>query len=331
MAARAGRSGANVIGVFARELCEKYPAAPSVQLARMLRKRHPLLFHSVEQARLAVRYYRGSHGEYNRRHVKDVVERLEIPLAEETPFRVVELPRDVNRWLVVADLHCRYHDPVAVAAALEWGCGAKCDGVLILGDFLDFYRLSRFNKIPTASTLREEVECAGKILDAMVKHLNPKRIVYKGGNHENRLTPYLCENAPELYDLTTQVAVERAEKELRKRRCQWVPPTQILRHHALGILHGDEFGSGAWAPVSPARTSFLKATECALVGHWHRTSEYTQNTLSGETITTWSVGCLCNLHPQYRPLNNWNHGLALLETKGEWRVTNKRIVNGEVL
>ena len=85
------------------------------------------------------------------------------------------------------------------------------------------------------------------------------------------------------------------------------------------------------SPVNPARGLFLKGYECAIESHYHRTSEHTEPTLLDKVITTWSLGCLCDLHPDYAPLNKWNHGFGLLyiDDKG-WKFVNKRIVQGEV-
>jgi hypothetical protein len=51
-------------------------------------------------------------------------------------------------------------------------------------------------------------------------------------------------------------------------------------------------------------------------------------------ITTWSLGCMCELHPPYMPLNKWNHGFAIvdLDDNGtDFEVRNKRILKGKVL
>ena len=51
------------------EYLDKYPDAPSNQLARMLYRDHPLVFPTQEMARRKIRYYRGKSGEHNRKHL----------------------------------------------------------------------------------------------------------------------------------------------------------------------------------------------------------------------------------------------------------------------
>ena len=54
--------------------------------------------------------------------------------------------------------------------------------------------------------------------------------------------------------------------------------------------------------------------------------------MNGKITTTWSLGCLSELHPQYAPLNKWNNGFAIVDIDGrKFDVRNKRILNGEVL
>ena len=84
--------------------------------------------------------------------------------------------------------------------------------------------------------------------------------------------------------------------------------------------------------MNAARGLFLRAKACAIGAHSHSTSQHDEPNVRGESLAAWSVGCLCDLHPEYAPLNKWNHGFALLEYRGgdDWEVENKRIVNGRV-
>ena len=79
---------------------------------------------------------------------------------------------------------------------------------------------------------------------------------------------------------------------------------------------------------------FLKAKTSCFQGHNHQTSEHTEPTLTGKMVTTWSLGCLCELHPAYMPLNRWNHGFAIVDlgaNKDDFEFRNKRIFNGKIL
>ncbi len=110
-------------------------------------------------------------------------------------------------------------------------------------------------------------------------------------------------------------------------------PGAIHLNNLWGI-HGHEYVGGISAPVNPARGLFLKAKVSTFQGHNHQTSEHTEPTLTGKMVTTWSLGCLSELHPAYMPLNKWNHGFAEvdLDPNGEdFEFNNKRIFKGKIL
>jgi hypothetical protein len=158
------------------------------------------------------------------------------------------------------------------------------------------------------------------------------KFIWKLGNHEDRIEKYLMAQAPALVGvkaLQTSSLFELTGKEI-----DIVKANNPIRHRALTLIHGNEYGATFTPPVNAARGLFLKANACVVGAHRHTTSEHTETTLRGEVITCWAIGCGCDLHPEYAPLNKWNHGHGYLETtaKGEfWKFHNKRIVKGVVV
>ena len=323
------------VGDAAVEYCRRFSYASSRQLARMLRRDFPLLFRNGEAARHAIRYYRGQCGRALRQEVEKAgtsVPRYDLPKPEAVNFKIVPIPEDVERWLVLADLHIPYHDDSALACAMDWAKAKanRCDGILILGDLLDCYQLSHWERDPRRRRFKAEVADAMSILDILMKELRPRRMIWKGGNHEARLEHYLLQHAPELFDMD-EFRFE-SFMDLKAKKIQWVEPLHVLEYRHLMVLHGHEWG-GRWGgdPVNPARTAYLRTHECALVAHQHRTSEHTEKSAMGTTVTCWSVGALCNLHPDFRVINPWNLGFGALDTRGGWKVQNMRIVEGDVV
>ncbi|MFA6245180.1 MAG: metallophosphoesterase [Candidatus Hydrogenedentales bacterium] len=329
-------------GEAAVQLLEEFPTSPSHTLAKLAVKRWPELFTSLDHARQTIRNHRGAKGSNNRkrfpasagrRRAASDVEACRrwgfVPPAEVNPWRVHRLPPKVKRWLILADLHIPYHDPDAVKIALDYGKQTHCDGVILLGDIPDCYRLSRFAVDPRQRRFPEEVEAVRGFLRGLQKQFGT--IVWKAGNHEMRLERYLMTRAPDLFGM--EAFSWEAFMGLKTEGIVWVPPMDPIVQGKLTLLHGHEWPAGTSTPVNPARTAFLKATACVLVAHQHRSSEHTEQTLDGTTVTCWSVGCLCDLHPSYRPIaNKWNSGLACLDlTAGTWRVENRRIIQGEVV
>jgi hypothetical protein len=61
---------------------------------------------------------------------------------------------------------------------------------------------------------------------------------------------------------------------------------------------------------------------------------HTTNDVNDTMLTTWSFGCLCDLHPDWNPYADWNHGFALIniEKNGFFEVENRRILqNGKIV
>lgn len=230
--------------------------------------------------------------------------------------------------LVVSDIHFPYHDPGALELAIQHGVDAGCETLLVNGDLLDFYKLSRFIKDPTETNVCEELEMAKQFFDLVAPLFS--KIVYKLGNHEDRLEHYLWSKAPELIGLpfTTLGALIDNEK------VEIVGSRQLMKAGRLNIVHGHEFGTSVFNPVNPARGLFLRSKCSTMAGHHHQTSEHHENNVNGDAMACWSTGCLCDLSPTYSPFafTKWNHGFATVETEpsGEFTVRNCRIIGGKV-
>jgi predicted phosphodiesterase len=325
----------------AEQLLRRHPDAPSRQLGRMLRREAPEVFCNEESARSAIRNLRGAHGRHNRTKLRGQHRRPKadaaacqrwgslLPPADPTDFAWVDLPAGPERYLILADLHIPYHDQKAISIALAHAEG-NCDGVLILGDLVDAHQISHWSRDPRKRNFVGEVDMANRCLDAIAK-LKPKATIWKAGNHELRLERYLQQRAPEIAGLCDKFSY-RSECELDARGILWVPPAHPIRHGMLTLIHGHEWGNRFASPVNAARGAFLRALECTIEGHGHRSSYHAETTLRDRTIRCWSIGCMCNTHPEYRPLGNkWDLGFAYLNTGSEWTIESHTIIGGAVL
>jgi hypothetical protein len=204
------------------------------------------------------------------------------------------------------------------------------DSVLLNGDTLDCYSLSKYEKDPRKRTFSDELQSARELLEAIRDAFPGCPIYFKIGNHEERYERYLSFKAPELLGCTDF----KLENLLRfgEYGVQLITDKRIIKAGKLSIMHGHEFFGGG-AGVNPARGYFMRAKESVMCGHNHQTSEHTEPTLSGDIITAWSTGCLSELHPMYMPVNKWNLGFAFveIESDGTFKVHNKRIFNGKIL
>jgi hypothetical protein len=120
----------------------------------------------------------------------------------------------------------------------------------------------------------------------------------------------------------------------REKGIEVIASNRYMKLNELNGIHGHEYIGGISAPVNVARGLYLRGKVSAFQGHNHATSEHTETDMNGKVTTTWSIGCLSELHPSYMPLNRWNHGFAYVhldENGKDYQFFNKRIYKGKTL
>jgi predicted phosphodiesterase len=314
------------------EALRLYPDLPSHQLARMIYRDNPTVFPNQEAVRNAIRYRRGAAGKAHREKVN-----LEAPT---TPVRTIPdswarewspfIMDGVSKVAIFSDIHVPYHTPEAIECAVKRAKKQDVDGIILNGDTIDCHSLSQFIRDPRARSFKEERQTTNELLEYLRQEFPNARIVWRDGNHEDRFKTYMMQKAPEVYD-ERFFSIDRLLN-FDDLCIEYVTDKRIVMLGGLAVMHGHEFFKGFAPPVNPARGAYLKAKQSVIVGHHHRTSEHTETALDGTMTTTWSVGCLSDLHPAYSPYNSYNHGSAIVTLDGSYyEVANYRIVNGRAL
>lgn len=324
--------------------CKKYRELPSRTLARLLfnNPKHKGLWTSVECIRLAVMRRRGR-SEKGRGQKDGCVSTA--PTVQWNPEKFIP-PSDEQKWipydftvdrdcrgLVFGDLHFPYHSVSALKCLLERGRKINPAFIIINGDGLDFYKLSRFHKDPRKRDVVGEIKKANEFLDVLDEMFPKAKKVWKNGNHDERLQHYINAHGAELFDIINEKISLDKLLELEERGWDYVDDQRLIYANELTILHGHEYPTPVIGPVNAARGLFVRAIGCALVNHHHQISEHTSSTIRGKPITTKSIGCLCELNPAYARLNKWSQGFAELELgrRSGFAIHNKRIHNGRLL
>lgn len=309
-----------------KDAIRRFNHLPKRTIARyILHNYGPLFDGNVEKIRSAIRYQTGQLGDAGREKNKNKIEHSPQKLPP-TWRKVVEpyhLPPGL--WLVIADLHIPFHEPLPIEAAIKYGQAEKITGILLDGDIQDCAAVSFW---PSAAKrdFDKEIELFIDFFDFLEAEFPGVKIVYKPGNHEYRLPRYFQARAPEMIGMPLK-AVE-AVLGLEYRGIEQLEYKQVVMAGELPIFHGDEFRRIDVA-VNPARGLFMRAKQWALCAHCHRTSENSTTNASGTYLTTWSIGCLCDLHPEYNPIgNDWNWGFATVnvEKSGDFEVVNRRVL-----
>ena len=312
-----------------KEYIRKFPEHGNRTIAQLVVKENPNLYPTLESARSAVRYARGNIGKKartvgdNNLHRKNgKAGEYKIPKSLTPKKRIVRIPD--GKTLLLSDIHLPYHDVEALECALDHGHDA--DNVILNGDTVDFYATSRWDTDPNHRDLSGELQASRQFLMHLRERFPKANIYFKIGNHEERWEKFLWRKAPELCgvpDFKMEKLLNFEDLDIQE-----IGGRQLTKAGGLWILHGHEFFN-TFDPVNFARTLQVKTGVCTIAGHKHKSSQHSVKSMDGETIACWSVGCLCDLEPDYMPVNQWNLGFAEITHKGkQFEVNNYRIIDG---
>lgn len=184
---------------------------------------------------------------------------------------------ELERVLFIPDTHAPYHDKRAWKLVMEVGGWFKPDILVHLGDLADFYKVSAHSKDPDRTlSFRDEVEQT-RSLRAEMDALKAARKIFIEGNHEDRLTRYLADKAPELFGFVTTDSL----LELTANGWEFVPYRQSAKIGKLHLTH--DVGSGGKYSTARALETFQHSVA---IGHHHAV----QYQVAGDATGNYQVG-----------------------------------------
>jgi UDP-2,3-diacylglucosamine pyrophosphatase LpxH len=220
------------------------------------------------------------------------------------------------RELNLSDLHIPYHDPFAWQLTLNIVKRVLPTGINLLGDMMDFYRLSVFDKDPSRfedGGLQNELDQWYRMAREL-KAAAPTncRFRYLKGNHEDRLRRYLMRN-PELHGLRVlelealmrvdDLGIEYCEDEI-----EIAKGTLIGKH---GNVVRKDSAYSAKGELEKERYAIS-----TISGHTHRLGTHYVTTRLG-VVKANENGCLCMLNPEFVKNPNWQQGFTMTTHWGE--------------
>lgn len=299
-------------------------------LAMVLYNENPDLFKDSEAARTYIRTVLQTAG--NKKYKIDNEIARKFALIPETIDEVVNtepffIPKFIKKSLVLADIHGRFYDKKAFEIAINDGVKHGCDSVIILGDYMDFYKDSKFDKDPSIAYIFEEQEWGQDVLSLLQETF--KYVVLKKGNHDVRREKRierLSITMPELMGISSYQDYLFFEGS----NINFVEDYNHIVFGKLNMFHGHEYYGGAGIHVAYNRLH--KTFDNSMSAHSHITNSVGIKTINNEFYGSWTIACLCKLFAKYAPKNNWNHGFARIEKEdsGEFEVNNRRIINGKI-
>jgi predicted phosphodiesterase len=306
-------------------------------LSRLLPELYPSEFKNVETARTIIRRVTGASGKALRETVKTRIEWKGLQLPEPDKNDYSKFIIREKRVGILSDIHFPHYDKIALDTAIKYLKSWKPYCILLNGDIIDCYHLSNWERDPRQRDFNEELDIVCSFILQLGKLFPGVRIIWKLGNHEDRYEKKILQRVPELvklklfdFDAVVRHYMQDVYKENLK--VDFVKNKRLMMIGKLNVGHGHELLRGIAAPVNPARGFYMKTKSNFLGGHHHQISEHTEPDINEQIVGTWSTGCLCDLHPDYMPLNKWSHGFATVENFGsDFEVNNKKIIKGKVM
>jgi len=247
--------------------------------------------------------------------------------AGEVNVRPAELIPGKHRTLIISDIHIPYHDKAALSIALREALKQGVDTIILNGDVVDFYQVSRWDRTPDKATIQIECQIAVQFFTALRRLFPDANIYFTEGNHEDRLTRYVLNKAPELFSLG-MISTHNILR-LEEFGIKWIDQYTRIELGQLNVLHGHQVGGSG---INVAQNKFRRAKCNLIFGHHHTSQNYIEKTLDQKVVGAWAVGCLSDLSPDYLPNNNWVHGFAIVYTDeaGAFTVNNYKIIDGQI-
>lgn len=207
--------------------------------------------------------------------------------------------------LIGSDFHIPFQDNKAVDAFIDYAIETQPEVIVINGDLLDFYRLSKFTKAEGRNP-RQEIAEAKIILESLREGCPYTDIYYPIGNHESRLETYVFNKAPDLESIIDSFYDLLECKRFKVQGCH-----RVVINNEIVLKHGDFVAQKAGQTAIKEMDSSYSS---GATGHTHRLAKIIRR-INGKKFYWLETGCLCDLQPHYKLQPDWTQGFGILKIK----------------
>lgn len=210
-----------------------------------------------------------------------------------------------------ADTHFEFQDPKAVARFLKLVKVEDPGTVVIAGDILDEYTLSKFLRVPSNRGFTDEIQAGKKFLYDLREAAPDANIVVESGNHDQRAFKRIIEKLPEIHGLITFGGLLGCE-ELSILVLDDVEGVNYYEWHDVVVGHFNkavkQAGRSSYALMEQYHKNFIQP-------HAHRGGLSFKRFWDHE-LWAMDLPCLCRLDPKFCVRPDWTQGAALVEWDG---------------
>lgn len=210
-----------------------------------------------------------------------------------------------EKAICLSDVHAPYEDLNAIEKTMSFIKWYKPDRVFLLGDIIDFYSISSFDKNPDEMDLQRELDSTISFLKKLRKSAPKAQIDFLWGNHCLRLQKYIWKNSGilKLKKLKLEELLE-----LKDYNINLIPPKEKLYFYNIRLEHGKVVRKHSGYS---AKAQMEARGMTGISGHTHRLGSHYLSNESG--FYAWfENGCLCELNPEYADEPNWQQGFTII-------------------
>jgi hypothetical protein len=229
-----------------------------------------------------------------------------------------------RRALIIPDCHFPYVSKRAYSLMLEIASFVALDEIVLLGDYADFYSVSRHLKDPSLTKmLTEEIQAVNEGLDQLDKLWPSQKKVFLVGNHEARLETYILNQAPGLFGVTDIRYLFELD-----RRPSW-SYQRFDRHQSYKVL-GSDLRARHRPLASNALVGLKQAQGSYCYGDIHKIQQVHAVALDGAHSVAFCPGWLGETRHRvfdYMPTPaQWQHGFAIASVDGSSKQFHHEII-----
>ena len=239
-----------------------------------------------------------------------------------------------KKWftaVIYGDTHFPFQDDSALAVVLALIKDVKPDVILHVGDVLDSWQISKFDKDPTRrDTLQDNIDQARIHLHQIAQIAPKAKRVLLEGNHETRLTRAIWQLDGAQREFARLRVFQKAMTwprllELDAIGWKFVPEREQSRTSVLPKLitkHGTVIRK--WSAFS-AKGEWEKYGRSGVSGHTHRLGWFVHRDHNGRS--NWAEsGCTCLLDPPYATDLDWAQGAVVMTWNADRKLQNVEFV-----
>ncbi|MCF7634861.1 MAG: hypothetical protein LLF82_000327 [Dehalococcoides mccartyi] len=209
---------------------------------------------------------------------------------------------------ILNDVHAPYYDPVVFDLVCRFLTRLQPDYVILIGDWFDFYQLSRFSQNPKRRLeLQNDLYHLFALFSKLRISCPASNIIFVPGNHEDRLRRFKWDKVPELSGLDA-LKLDQLFKLDKFDIKLGSYDKGLLINGVFMAHHGDRVRKySGWT----AKAMYEKRGGSGICGHSHRGGTYTKRDTFGE-YGWWENYCLCSLDPEFDNTPDWHQGFSLV-------------------